>query len=169
MKYYAFSPETHAPKGVPYIFGVEKMAEVRAEIEPLHKAHWDEVEGEFLQVGMDVAYDKYTAFEERGQFALFTVRDAAQRLVGYLMCYVHRSNHSKESMMAREDALFLAKECRGHGAANALLDYAEKCLKQLGVKVFALSSRHYAGGVNLVPWLKGRGFKPSAVVMVKEF
>lgn len=168
-KYYAFPPVTHAPKGPAFTFGIEKMSDLKDEIVPLHRQHWDEVEKDFTSLEMDVAYDKYDAFEQRGQFVLFTVRDAALTLVGYLMCYVHRSNHAQGDMMAREDAMFLAKSARGTGAANGMLDYAEDCLKKLGVRVFALSSRHFAGGTNLMPWLGMRGFTPSAVVMIKEF
>jgi ribosomal protein S18 acetylase RimI-like enzyme len=156
------------PREQTFTFGIEKMSALIPEIAPLQEAHWKEVEEGFTDLKFDVAYDKYAAFEERGQFVLFTVRNAETKLVGYLMCYVHRSNHAQQDMVAREDALYLTPTCRGQGAANALLDYAEKALISLGCKVLVLSSRHLAGGVNIVPWLIGRGFKPSAVVMVKE-
>lgn len=168
-RYYGVTPQHRALKRGSYVFGIEKMRDVKEEIIPLHALHWNEVEEGFTPLTFDLAYDKYEAFEDRGQFLLFTTREADEfKLIGYLMCYMHRSNHAQQDLVAREDGMFLHADYRGSGAANGLLDYAETSLKKLGCKVLGLSSRHHAGGVNLTPWLTGRGYKLSAVVLVKE-
>lgn len=169
-RYYAVPTQTAliAGRGL-YVFGIEKMPDVKDEIAPLHRLHWDEVERGHTPLEMDVAYDKYAAFEDRGQFILFTVRaEPKLDLVGYFMCYMHRANHAQQELVAREDALFIVKEHRGGGLANHLLTYVEQTLKGFNCKTLSTSSRHYAGGTNLTNWLVGRGYKPSAVVFVKE-
>lgn len=168
-RYFALQPEHRVLRRGEYFFGIEKMRDLRDEIAPLHALHWKEVEEGHTPLTFDLAYEKYEAFEDRGQFVLFTVRaKEGMPLVGYLMCYMHRANHAQQDLVAREDAMFLHADHRGSGAANAMLDYAEKSLKQLGCKILGLSSRHPAGGTNLSPWLAGRGYKSSAVVFVKE-
>lgn len=154
----------------PFVLGVEKMAAVAAEIKPLHVVHWDEVESSHSPLTFDVDYERYEKFEQQGSFALFTVREriAQNQLVGYFMCYLQRANHAKADFVAREDALFLDPLVRGAKLSNHLLDYVEDVLKQLGVKVLILSSRHHTGGTNLGPWLVGRKFIPTAVVYTKE-
>lgn len=168
-RYFGFDPQVVPGKNQNFMLGIEKILDVRKEIEPLHELHWGEVEEGHTPLSMDVNYEAYDKYEQRGQFVLFTVRDSQFALVGYLMCYVHRANHAQNEFVAREDALFLHRRARGGGLANRLMDYAERVLRDhLGCKTLSLSSRHYCGGTNLTHWLTGRGFKAAAVVFTKE-
>lgn len=164
--YYAIPPAVVELPSGQFVIGIEKMANVREEIAPLHALHWREVEQGHTPLRMKVAYHDYENFEKQGQFILFTVRSTF--LVGYFMCYMHRANHANDELVAREDALFMMKHCRGTGVANHLMNYVEAALKGFGCKTLSLSSRHPAGGADLTPWMKRRKYKPSAVVFVKE-
>lgn len=168
-KYYAFDPEIlDLPKGS-YAIGVEKMLDVKEELEPLYALHWDEVEKGFTNLTMGVAWDQYAAHEKNGHFLLFTVRELeARSVVGYFMCYVHRSNQAKNDYVAREDALFVRKDHRGSHLANNLRKYVETTLKKLHCKTLFLSSRHHCGGADLSKWLMRGGYRPTAVVFAKE-
>jgi GNAT superfamily N-acetyltransferase len=168
MKYYGFQPRHLDLDGRPYTFGIEKITEVRDEIIPLNDLHWQEVEGNFLtRMTKDVSYDRYGEYEKKGQFVLFTARDPS--LCGYLMCFVHRNFHSNKDLVGREDAMFVHADHRGSGVGSALLDFVEDTLQKMGCSCLILSSRHHAGGADLTSFLTRRGFKPSAVVFMKEF
>jgi GNAT superfamily N-acetyltransferase len=75
--------------------------------------------------------------QERGKLHIVTARDEG-KLVGYFASFVDYHLHYKETMMAVNDALFLDKDYRKGSLAKDMFTFAEKELKELGVKVIHL-------------------------------
>lgn len=166
--YYAYAVESHLMKGGDFVFGLEKIGDMQDEIRVLHEQHYQETETLYMQEPFDPDYPRYIAGEKAGTFVVFTSRDAAGKMVGYLQCYVYRSMHSRSMLQAREDALFLTKAVRGVGIAPKLLKYAEKCLAELGCTHVGMSSKAPCGGPDLDAFLRRQDYKPVAVYYVKK-
>ena len=163
-KYVGFEPEDHGE----FFIGIEKIANIVEEIKVLHKAHWEETEG-YKQGEADPNYLAYIALEEKGQFALFTVRSKKTTdLVGYLKYFVFESIHQTGRMEAREDAIYIAKEARKGGLATHLLKYAIEVFKKMGVHQVGMSSKAPCGGPDLGKLLRRQGFAPVAIFYYKD-
>ncbi len=150
-----------------YIIGVEKIKEILPEVEKLHKEHWAETEVLYLQRLMNPDYENYVALEDNEQFILFTVR-RDKKLVGDLMYYMGKCNHTRGAKLAKEDAFFISKPYRGSGLAKKYLDYAEYCLRQLGVNQIGMSDKSPCGGKHLGKLLEPMGYKPVALFYIKD-
>lgn len=166
-RYFAVPPQVFdTPKGQ-FTVGIEKLTDIRDELAPLLKAHWAETKvGSPLT--FNVAYENYLVYEERGQFILFSARNAAGEFAGYLACYMIRNSQARGDLVATEEGLYLRPDARGSNMANKLLEYAQRVLKQFGCKLISITSRHYSGGPDLSQWLTRRGFRRDAVEFVKE-
>jgi GNAT superfamily N-acetyltransferase len=165
LTYYGF-PSQMLLSG--YVIGHERMSEMLDELKVLHAIHFQETETLYLDQPCDPDYDRWRALEDLGQFVVFTVRNTAGELVGYLQYYVFRDMHSKEMYVAREDALFLLPEHRGGGIASKLIDYAEHCLKQLGCAYAGMSNKGPVGGPDIGNFLERKGYRPVAMYYSKK-
>lgn len=164
-KYYAFP--TVGYNG--YTFGVEKICDMLAEGRKNVEAHWAETETLYRQATSNPNYNIYMQLEAEGKFATFTVRNKeTTELVGHIGFYIYESMHSMGVMEAREDAFFLAKEHRGGRLALKLYDYAEDCVKQMGVHQISMSCKAPAGGPDLDKFLRRKGFAPVATSYFKS-
>ena len=160
-KYYAF----HPAKNGNVTFGLERLADIEDEIRSLHKEHYDETEAGYMGVECNPSYDRYKASEEAGQFVVFTVR-IGEDLAGQLCYWVFEDMHASMKV-AREDAFFIRKQFRGQKLAQALLNYAETALKQLGCGAVGMTSKAPVGAPDLGPFLVKRGYKPIAMYYLK--
>lgn len=163
MKYYGFTPKQVGTA----VFGLEKIADMKDELEVLHREHWQETETNYLDVDCDPDYDRWVESEANTQFVVFTARIAG-KMIGYVQYYVFRDMHSQGMYTAREDAFFLTKSQRGRGYAPEMLKFAEHCLKQLGCRYVGMSSKGPSGGPEIGPFLERQGYKPVATYYVKN-
>jgi hypothetical protein len=145
------------------VFAVERMDVIRDEIAPLHWAHWQESESSRHELPYNPNYDAYVQQERTGSFMVFTVRDAAGALKGYMQMYIGRSNHTGV-LISNEDALFLDPEVRKGFICRRFAAYAEQCLRALGVREVRLSVKN-TNGVWKV-WER-MGFAATGVELVK--
>lgn len=159
-KYYAF----HPAKNGPVTFGLERMADIEAEIYPMHVEHYKETES-YTGVPPNFSYDRYKASEEAGQFVLFTAR-VGDVLAGHLCYYIFDDMHMNMKV-AREDAFFIRKQFRGKKLGGSLMSYAEDALRQLGCKMVGMTSKVYVGGADTGPSLIKRGYKETAMYYTK--
>jgi len=120
-------------------FQVERMRDCLSEIRPFHMDHFRETEG-YKGVDCAVNYAAYLAAERSGSFVLFTCRDRAGALLGYLMMDIYRCRHTS-LMQATEDALYLRKSARKGYRATSLLRYARACLGAMGVRHAIFTSK----------------------------
>ena len=92
---------------------VETLAQTRTEIESLLPLHWAEIarDKEDPRFALSPDWDAYRALESIGQFWMMTVR-VDGRLVGYLIGFVRRQLHYKNSLSFISDIFYLLPEHR---------------------------------------------------------
>lgn len=113
----------------------EFLDSVRGEVETLIQNHFDEVYPARDSFDCDMDWDMYSKLEQIGLLKIFTAR-IDQELIGYLWVILSPNIHSKGSMLACDDGLYVAKSYRGKSVAKDLIGFTEKCLKEDGLKVF---------------------------------
>lgn len=162
-KYYAFPPLVEGPLTI----GIERFSDMLDDIAPLHEAHYQETEVEYLEAEFDPNYEHYISMEADGRFVVFTVRMGVQ-MVGYLQYYVFRDLHARGLLTAREDAFFLHPLVRGKRLAPRILAYAEDALHALGCNHVGMTSKAPVGAPDIGPFLESRGYKRVAVYYAKD-
>lgn len=161
-KYYAVPPRIVGE----ITLGIEKFADNLEEARQLHYLHYQETEVEYMSHDYNPNYDSYIDMEKDGRFVQFTVR-IGLKMVGYLLYYIFRDQHSQQVYQAREDAFFLHPLVRGKKIAPQLLAYAEDALRALGCHYVGMTSKAPVGAPDIGPFLERRGYKPVAMFYVK--
>ena len=160
-----YHPEQHGSLTCgEFVIQVELMADILAELHPLHAEHWLETEKHRHGLTMDPDYTSMLADERAGRLIQFTVRKAGA-LVGNLRMYVRESRHTK-TLMAMEDTLYLRPDARGGMTAVYLLRFAEKTLRAIGVREIEADSKLLNNADTLMRRLK---YQPVAIRFSKIF
>jgi hypothetical protein len=115
-----------------FVFAIEKMEDIADEIKPLHRAHWEETEEHRHELPFNPDYATFRRHERAGRYVLFTMRKDHE-LVGNCAMYLTRSAHT-QTMMAKEDTLYLLPEARVGRNAFRFVNYVERALFRLGAK-----------------------------------
>lgn len=115
-----------------FVFAVERMADIQHEMEPLHRAHWEETEAHRHGLMLKPDYQTFIQYEQAGRYILFTIRKEG-RLVGNCAMYIDKSTHT-QTLIATEDTLYLLPEARKGNTAKNFISYCEAALKHLGVR-----------------------------------
>jgi len=163
-KYYSIGPVV--AEGLTY--GVEHMLEIFDDIKVLHKAHWDEVEGNYLKKSFDPDYGLISLYEAKGRLVLFTVRDEEHTLVGNAVFVLGPNLLLKGEIQASDIVFYLKKELRGSAAATCLLSYVELVMARLNVAHMHISDKSFAGGRSMERLLTTHGFVPVSKHYMKE-
>lgn len=116
-----------------YTFQVERLRDIRAELHPLHVAHWQETERHRHGLALDPDYDAALGDERAGRLVQFTVRTDAGELVGNLRLYLCTSRHTR-TLFSQEDTFYILPGHRGGFLALRALQFAEACMRQLEVQ-----------------------------------
>lgn len=155
-----FAPEVYQG----YTLQVERFADVMAELDPLHQAHWLETEKHRHGLTLMPNYDLVLSRERAGGLLQFTARDAGG-IVGHVRMYLARSVHTS-TLFAEEDTLYISPAHRGSFLVMALMRYAERCLRQAGAREIRADSKL----LNKADVLMRRlGYKPVALKFHKFF
>lgn len=121
-----FAP--HEYRGI--VFAAESFRLIIDELHPLHEAHFAETERARDGLPLQPDYEYMAAAERRGDLVQFTARIDGE-LVGNIRMYLFKDLHTG-TRGAREDTLFLSPKARTGFAASRFIEYAERCLAQLG-------------------------------------
>jgi hypothetical protein len=122
-----FAP--HEYRGI--VFAAESFRKIRAELHPLHEAHFAETERARAGQKLNPDYGYMEMAEWRGDLIQFTARkDGA--LVGNIRAYLFNDLHTG-TRGANEDTLYLSPAARHGFTASRFVEYAERCLAQIGV------------------------------------
>ncbi len=109
-----------------------------AELDPLTQLSWAE-----SACSPDTPYnpdwDQYAALNEMDLIRLFTVRDDAGALVGYITFLVSTTLHSKDTVQALHDSLFILKAHRKGSTVEDLLAHCEDEFKSEGVSMMIMT------------------------------
>jgi GNAT superfamily N-acetyltransferase len=98
----------------------------------LIKAHWDEVE----QIARPLAplWETYREAEKKDALVCFVARKNDD-VVGYAVFFFVTDLHSRQTLVAFNDSVFLKKDCRKGGAGKAFLEYCDEELEKTGVQL----------------------------------
>ena len=121
-------PEEHEG----FVFSVERMADIKEEMKPLHLAHWEETEAHRHGLPFSPDYETFIQYEGSGRYILFTARKDG-KLVGNCAMYIDRSTHTK-TLIATEDTLYFLPEARRGAVAKRFIAYCEAALKSLCIR-----------------------------------
>lgn len=144
-------------------FRAERFADVLPELHELHKTHWIETEKHRHGLAMNPDYDAMADQERAGQMLQFTARDC-DSLVGNLRLYIRTSMHT-QTPYAVEDTLYLRPEYRAGRNALRFMQYAEACLRAIGVREIRADTKNTAPAGALL--MKHMGYQPVATQYVK--
>jgi GNAT superfamily N-acetyltransferase len=111
----------------------ERVADVFTEIQPLLRAHYEEI-AHFQDIPLDPNFARYCAMDEAGVLRIFTAR-IHDALVGYAIYAVDYALHYESSLQAIQDVLYLAPEHRNGRLGLRLIEHADVELKAEGVQV----------------------------------
>lgn len=114
-----------------YVFKVESFRAIKAELEPLHAEHFAETERYRAHQGLHVDLDAMERDERAGRMLQFTMRCKTE-LVGNIRFYLGRSRHTGATF-AEEDTYYVLPWHRKGLVALRFWQYAERCLRQIGV------------------------------------
>lgn len=113
-------------------FKREFVQDVIEEIKPLIRKHFAEI-ALFQDIPLDPNYEAYALVEKVGALRIFTARSDEGELQGYAFFFVRQHIHSKNSIQATQDLLFIDPNHRGAGLK--FIRFCEGELKQEGVDV----------------------------------
>lgn len=120
-----------------FTFSHEKLEDIIDEMRPLHEMHWAETEQHRHSIEFNPDYETFFRYERAGRAVIFTLRKEG-RLLGNFSLYITKSMHT-QTLMSREDTLFLCPEARKGRTAMRFIAYAEQALKQIGVREISVS------------------------------
>jgi hypothetical protein len=112
------------------VYARETLAAARPEMAALIAAHWDEVAHDKDVRVLDVHWEAFEALEAAGQLYMLTVRRDGE-MVGYMAAFLRPHLHSRGTISAYVDALFLSPSVRQGRAGIRFLAYADAALSSL--------------------------------------
>lgn len=143
---------------------VERFEDLLEELTPLHRAHWQETEKHRHGLALAPNYALLMSRERSGGLLQFTARRDGE-LIGHVRMYLGKSTHTS-TLYAEEDTLFILPAHRGGTLVLSLMRYAERCLRDVGVREIRADSKL----VNRADVLMRRlGYTPVALKFHKFF
>lgn len=136
---------------------------MQAEIEPLLRAHWEEIAHD-KTVPLDPDWLAYEQAEVAGRLRVVTARNALGSLVGYAVFFVGPHPHYKSTTYAVQDLLYTAPGARGTGLGAKLVIWCDNFLKADGV---ARVVHHVKMSHDFSSMLERLGYQPMDKILVK--
>ena len=122
-----------------FVIECARLAHVVDQLRAIHEQHWRETEGYRHALEFNPDYQRGIDLEVQGRYLLIVARrHETGEIVGNYALYLSRSMHT-QTLMATEDTLFLAKDCRRGRLGIEVMRYAENALRQRGVEELNVS------------------------------
>jgi GNAT superfamily N-acetyltransferase len=118
--------------------GIERARDLG--LDDMLALHWEEIEDHRDVSPMDVDWPRYKALERAGQLKIGALL-LGGRMVGYNVFFLHAPLHSRSTLWAVNDVLWLDPEHRRGWAGVKLLKAAEQGLRKMGAKVILYSAK----------------------------
>ncbi len=118
----------------------EFLYSVQSDIQHLIEMHWEEIALNKGKIKLNPDWEAYKDLEEKGALKIFTARKEGE-LIGYLVVICQRNLHYKDHIFASNDIIYLHPDHRKGFTGLRLIKFAEKCLRQDGVSVFAINTK----------------------------
>lgn len=132
------------------------------EAKPLLQKHWDEI-AHYKDIPLNPDYDHYYKMEKAGMLKIYTARDQEARMIGYAVYILSPALHYKQSMVARQDIIYIDPQHRGVGLF--LLKWCDEQLKSLGVQIVC---HHVKAVHNFGPSLQRMGYELQDLIYTKR-
>jgi GNAT superfamily N-acetyltransferase len=114
-------------------YSTERVADVRAEIEPLLAKHWQEI-AFYPDIALNPRWEAYLSAEQAGALRVYTVRDRGS-LIGYAVFFVNLNIHYGDSLQAAQDLIYVDPMYRHGRIGLGLIRFSEKALREEGVQL----------------------------------
>lgn len=121
----------------------ERMARVLPELEPMHRAHWEETEAYRHGLKFNPDYEWALRAEAAGEYLLLTARmhtDKSQALVGNYGLLLTKSRHT-QTLVAQEDTMFIAPAHRRGRLFHRFSEYGELAALTFGASELRLTTK----------------------------
>ena len=125
--------------------------------------HWAEVGSFQGLIPFEPDHAQYFRMEKAKALHILAVWKG-ERLVGYFILLIVPYPRSKNVLVAKDDVLYVAPDCRGDGLGVRIFAEAERYAQSKGVKIIMF--RHKAWRTNPA-YMKRLGFEPMEVVYAK--
>lgn len=143
---------------------LEKLFDIKDEIEPLGELHYELLEKNKDRVPLWVNEPMYRVLEDLGLLVTVTIRNDGH-LFGYFIGIVSPGLRTS-AITCMTDVYYVHHDYRGQGAGSILLEEVEKELERRNVVIWYAGYRMEEGdGAKAL--LAKRGFKPLEVYCVK--
>jgi GNAT superfamily N-acetyltransferase len=106
----------------------------------LLESHWNEVAMFKDKIPLDPDYGSYMELEDSGALKIFIAEDDGT-VIGYFAVICRHNIHYKTTLMAYNDVIYVSPQYRDRGVASGMMDFAEKCLREDGVRVMVVNTK----------------------------
>lgn len=130
-------------------YQIESIKDLKNEIQPLFKKHWEEIALNQDKVKLNPDWDTYYKIQDIGMLTCFTARED-NNLVGYFFVIVNNHLHYADTSMAMCDLIYISPENRKGRVGTNLIKFAEKNLSESGVSVLYMNTKDHAPFDNLL-------------------
>lgn len=122
-------------------FSKESARKIMEEHHPLYVKHVAEV-GFFKEDVPDMMWGDYFKIEDAGILRVFTVRDAAHKLIGYGIYFVRQNLHYSGTRIAACDMIYIDPQYRG-GTGEQFIEWIDESLRSEGVNAVTHHAKVY--------------------------
>ena len=147
-----------------YTIAQESFSSAQPGIQSLARMHWDEVETTSLPFRID--WDLLQALADANSLVCISVRDDANKFVGYALYIISPMTHSAGCTSAVCDSLYIRPQDRLGSLGIRFLRESESILREAGVDLVVQNVRN--SSLNLEGVLAYLGYDHDGLTYVKE-
>lgn len=140
-----------------------KIADVRDRIEPLLRAHWEEVAVNKDSAPLLPYWDHYYASEKINRLVVVAAENGPE-LVGYSVYFIAPMLHNMPKLLAQNDIIYIHPEYRRGSLAMRLMVLGEAEAKRLGASFISM---HVKTEHDFSPLLLRVGYAKAETVFMK--
>lgn len=127
-------------------FHVESMRGIHHEMEPLLRAHWEEIALDHHEVPLDPDWARYFELDDKGALSVVTAR-CEGKLVGYHIAMITPHLHYRGTLHGITDVYYLAPEHRRGFTGIRMFKAVNDEMKRRGVvKLVTATKMHHDMG-----------------------
>lgn len=124
------------------IFERLNYEQIQPLIEPMLKAHWQEVEWGQDVIPLNPNFEVYEQADKDGQVQMYGIRNPENgQLLGYATFWVYDHPHHKGTKFAINDMLYILPAYRHTGYSQGFIYFCEMDLKAQGASVITYSMK----------------------------
>lgn len=139
--------------------------ELIAEMEPMLRAHWQEIATFKDKIPLDPDFPMYAKLDAMGKLLCLTARMDG-RLVGYCVTFLTRSGHYKSTLSGLNDVIYVDPDYRSGTLGLRLIREAETRMENLGV---VKPIWHVKPGTTMHSLMLRLGYVEDEIMMAKVF